>query len=111
MYKRLFLVIGISIVGIVGAQSMPFHQIPAGSAVSLAGGCGIGVHRWPYNGCNPVYYGSYYGDYYMGYRHGYRHGYYVGRYQSSRLVDHGPCNDGRMYPVCDDLGVCWAACY
>jgi len=115
MRKLLSFVFGISIIGIVVAQAMPFHSAPAGSTIQIqvADGCGIGVHRGPYGECNPIYRGYDY-DYSRGYYRGYHHGYYDGYSDGSgrsRLVNQGACSGRDMVRVCNVYGVCWAACY
>jgi hypothetical protein len=90
-------IVGISIGGVEAAQ---------------AGGCGIGVHRGPYNGCSPVY-GGYYHGYYDGYHEGYYEGYhdaYYGNYGPSRVVETGLCWGRGTHRVCNNLGLCWRAC-
>jgi hypothetical protein len=121
MHKLLSLVfvVGISIVGLAAAHAMPvalFRPAQAGLAIPVSSGCGIGVHRGPYNGCRPIYggyYSDYYGGYYRGYHRGYRDGYYDGYYDGSGpslIVDQGACSGFPMYRVCNVYGICWAAC-
>jgi hypothetical protein len=117
MSKLLSYVFGISIVGVVAVQAMLFQPAKAGFIIPVASGCGIGVHRGPYDGCEPIYGGyyrsnyrsydrSYYRGYYDGYYYGYDHG--PGR---SLLVDQGACSGRGMYRVCNVYGECRAACY
>ena len=101
----LVFIVGISIVGVAAAH---------------AGGCGIGVHRGPYNGCGPVY-GGYYNGYYDGYYDGYNGGYYEGYYEGyhdayygnygpSRVVETGLCWGRGTHRVCNGFGSCWRVC-
>jgi hypothetical protein len=103
-------------VGVAAAQATPFRTAQAGSIITVASGCGLGVNRGPYNGCDPIdsgYFVGHHRGYYRGYYRGYAHGYYDGYYDGSgrsRLVDQGACSGFRMYRVCDIYGMCWAAC-
>ena len=103
-------------VGVAAAQAMPFHSAQTGLTIPVASGCGIGVHRGPYDGCNVIYDGHYrahYRAYSRGYYDGYREGYYDGYYDGfggSLIVDQGACSGRRMYRVCGVYGICWAAC-
>ena len=103
-------------VGVATVQAMPFHSAQTGLIIPVASGCGIGVHRGPYDGCNIIYGGHYrahYRAYSRGYYDGYREGYYDGYYDGSNgslIVDQGACSGRRMYRVCDVYGICWAAC-
>jgi hypothetical protein len=102
---------------VVAAQPMPFHPISTEVAIPISSGCGLGVRRGPFDGCNVIY-GSYYryGGGYRAYRHGYvrgyddgyRDGYYDG--SGALMVDQGACSGRQMYPVCNIYGRCWAAC-
>jgi hypothetical protein len=99
-------------VGVAGAQAIPFRAASAELTVLISSGCGIGVRRGPYDGCNVIYGGGYraqYRAYSHGYRDGYRDGYYVGS-GGGLMVDQGACSGGRMYRVCNIYGTCWAAC-
>jgi hypothetical protein len=110
MNKLLAIVLGISIVGVAAAQAMPFSLARSGFIIQVASGCGLGVNRGPYGGCDPIY-GEHY---YSNYRHGYYDGFYDGYYYGpgrSRLVDQGACSGRDIYRVCNIYGVCWAACY
>ena len=121
MRKLLSFVFGISIAGVAAAQAMPFHSAHSGFIIPVASGCGIGVHRGPYDGCEPInggYYGnndrSDYRSYYRGYYRGYYDGYYDGYYRGpgrSLMVDQGACSGREMYRVCNVYGECRAACY
>jgi hypothetical protein len=105
--------ISISIVGVAGAQAMPFHSANAEFIIPVASGCGIGVHRGPYDGCEPIY-GGYYRSSYRSYDRGYYRGYYDGYYHGpgrSLIVDQGACSGRGMYRVCNVYGECRAACY
>ena len=97
----------------VAAEAMPFHPVHAGLTIQVSSGCGLGVHRGPYDGCNVVY-GGYYRNYDYGYYDGYNRGYYRGYYDGSgrsRMVNQGACSGADMYRMCNVYGVCWAACY
>ena len=109
MNKLLSFVFGVSIVGIAAAQAMPFHSAHARFIIPVASGCGIGVHRGPYDGCEPIY-GGYYRSNYRSYYRGYNDGYYDGPGRSL-LVDQGGCSGRGMYRVCNAYEECWAACY
>jgi hypothetical protein len=113
MSKLLSFVFGISFIGIAAAQATPFHSAHARFIIPVASGCGIGVHRGPYDGCEPIY-GGYHRSFYRGYYHGYNNGYHYGYYDEpgrSLLVDQGNCSGRGNYLVCNAYGVCWAACY
>jgi hypothetical protein len=113
MSKLLSFVFGISFIGIAAAQATPFHSEHARLIIPVASGCGIGVHRGPYDGCEPIYGGyhrSFYRGYYRGYYQGYNDGYYD-RLGSSVLVDQGACSGRGHYLICNAYDVCWAACY
>jgi hypothetical protein len=112
MSKLLSFVFGISIAGVATAHAMPFHPENAGFIISVSSGCGIGVHRGPYNGCEPIYDGYYrtnYRSYYRGYYRPYYDSYYHGP-GPSLMVDQGACSGRHMYRVCNVYGECWAAC-
>ena len=113
------------------AQSMPvvaLAPLEPGLAILVGGGCGIGVHRGPFDGC--AIYGVYnaYDDWYdrayrRGYHRGFRHGYYRGyrdgyydRYPYARFYGNGGvivvdkyCGFG-SYLSCSH-GLCWRHCY
>jgi hypothetical protein len=101
---------------IAAAQAMPFHSAQAGLTIPIASGCGIGVHRGPYAGCDAIY-GGHYRRHYRAYNHGYYNGYYNG-YQDgyydgssgTLIVDQGACSGFRMYRACNIIGRCWMAC-
>ena len=90
MKKRLTLVFVVGIFCTVNAHAMPVAAISptqTGLTFTVSSGCGIGVHRGPFDGCDPVYvYDGYYGAYSRGYRlgyyRGYRRGYYRGYYDA-----------------------------
>ena len=99
-------------VGVGAAQAMPFRSAQAGLTIPVASGCGIGVHRGPYDGCDAIYSG-YYRHHHRAYSRGYYDGYQDGYYDGSggpRIVDQGACSGGRMYRVCNVYGRCWVAC-
>jgi hypothetical protein len=100
------------------APAMPLgsNRTQANLIVPVASGCGIGVHRGPYNGCRPVY-GGYYNGYYNGYRNGQLEGYYegfhdayYGDYGPSYVVETGLCWGRGTHRVCNASGLCWRAC-
>ena len=99
--------------GIAGALAMPFRAASAELIIPISSGCGIGVHRGPYGGCNVIYDGGYsarHHAYSHGYHDGYRDGYYDGS-SGGLVVDQGACSGRPMYRVCNIYGACWAACY
>lgn len=105
--------IGISVVSVATVQAMPFHTVHPGLTIHVGSGCGLGVHRGPFDGCNDYVYGGQYRSYYRGYYRGYNDGYYDGYYQGfgrSLIVDQGACSGRGMYRVCNDYGTCWAEC-
>ena len=95
------------------AQPMSLRGAPVELTIPISSGCGIGVHRGPYDECNVVIYGGYYRAhhhaYYRGYIDGYRDGYYYGS-GSARMVNQGACSGRRMFRVCDVYARCWATC-
>jgi len=116
MGKLLSFVVAFSIVCVAATQAMPFNPAHSRLIISVSSGCGIGVHRGPYGGCDPIYggyYRSYYGGYYRSYYRGYYDGFYDGFYRGpgrSLMVDQGACSGRRMYRVCNVYGRCWAVC-
>ena len=90
MNMRLTLVFVLGIHCAPNANAMPIVAIsPAQTRLTIpvSSGCGIGVHRGPFDGCDPVYvYDGYYWAYSRGYRlgyyRGYRRGYYRGYYDA-----------------------------
>lgn len=99
-------------VGVIDAQAMPYGEASAELIVPISSGCGIGVHRGPYDGCNAIYDGYYrahYRAYYRGYYDGYRDGFYDGS-GGALMVDQGACSGRRVYRVCNIYGTCWATC-
>ncbi|HEX5508835.1 MAG TPA: hypothetical protein VFX37_10065 [Pseudolabrys sp.] len=93
-------------------QAGSWHRVSPGIILPVAGGCGIGVHRGPFNGCN-VAYRPYRHAYYRGYVHGYRDGYLddVYGHGPAWLVDQGACSGLKPYLICAPGGPCWADCY
>ena len=77
---------------------MPLHQVPANLIISVVGGCSLGVHRGPYDGCYLVY------GYYAGYLPGYRNAYYTDP------VSGGACGGCGTHLACNFYGMCWIAC-
>jgi hypothetical protein len=85
MNKLLSLTFLIGVLGISNADAMPVAAhgpTQANLTIQVASGCGLGVRRGPFNGCEPLYaYGGYYGyrrAYLRGNYRGYRRGYYRG---------------------------------
>ncbi len=98
--------------GVMAEPAMYFRPKQAELIIPVGSGCGIGVHRGPFDGCNVVY-GGYYSAYARGYYHGYRDGFRDGYYEGAvgpLMVDQGACSGRRMYRVCDVYGTCWASC-
>ncbi|MFZ1951709.1 MAG: hypothetical protein WB390_01825 [Pseudolabrys sp.] len=83
---------------ISAAEAMPLYQPSANVIVPVASGCGLGVHRGPYDGCYPIY------GYYAGYDRGYRNNYYTG------FVSRGVCSGRGTHLACNFYGTCWVAC-
>ena len=81
-------------------EAMPLAPVVAPELnISVASGCGLGVHRGPFDGCEPVY-----GGYYPGYYRGYRDSYYAG-------VGRGrQCGGRGTHPACNFYGICQVAC-
>lgn len=82
--------------GIAPAGAMPVDRLQAGVIIPVASGCGIGVHRGPFDGCYPIYY--------AGYDRGYRNPYYAGP------VNRGVCGGRGTHLACNIYGICWVAC-
>jgi hypothetical protein len=100
MFKFLFFIFAFGIAANASAQAMPFHQPQSDLIVPVSSGCGLGVHRGPYDGCFPMY-GGYYGGPYRGYRNAY----YVG------AVSGGVCGGRGTRTVCTTSnGMCWVTC-
>ena len=109
------------------AYAMPIavpRPTQAGLTIQVGnGGCGLGVHRGPFDGCSPVDYGYYQPyragqsrAYRRGYYRGYRDGYNAGLYGDSAWYGGGGyeaslrgCAYGK-YEECD-WGICWHICY
>ena len=99
-------------IGVAGALAMPFGAASAELTIPISSGCGIGLHRGPYGGCNVIYGGGYRAQHHA-YSHGYYDGYRDGYYDGSGgglMVDQGACSGRHMYRVCNIYGTCWAAC-
>jgi hypothetical protein len=114
MNRLISFVFGIIVVCISAAQAMPLHAGHAGSFIlSVADGCGIGVNRGPYDGCNTIYGGYSHSDFqsYRSYEHAYENDYYYAGPRRSLMVDQGQCSGRRIYRVCNVYGLCWAHCY
>ena len=83
-----------------GTEAMPLAPIATPkSDVSVASGCGLGVHRGPFDVCEPVY-----GGYYPGNYRGYRNNYYAGFGRG------GQCGGRGTHLACNFFGICWVAC-
>ena len=83
------------------AQAMPVAIPIATPALSIlvASGCGLGVHRGPFDGCETVYDGNFtgarrspYNQYYVGFGRG------------------GFCSGRGTHLACNRFGSCWIAC-
>jgi hypothetical protein len=124
MNKLLSLVFVLVISGTSSTYAIPVVALAAaqtGLTIQVGSGCGLGVRRGPFNGCDPVYvYGGYGLGYYQGYRRGhyrgYRDTYYDGspyfRFDNGQdviAVDKGFCGFG-SYLSCSH-GLCWRFCY
>ena len=99
MFKSLFFVFAFGVAANTSAQAMPFQQLQNDLIVPVSSGCGLGVHRGPYDGCYPAY-GGYYGGPYRGYRNAY----YVG------AISGGVCGGRGTHLACNFYGMCWVAC-
>lgn len=101
MKRYLFaLLVTFAVTGAVCAEAMPLGPIAAPALrIPVASGCGLGVHRGPFDGCEPVY-----GGYYPGYDRGYRNNYYVGYNRG------GVCGGRGTHLACNFYGICWVAC-
>jgi hypothetical protein len=87
-------------------QAMPVAPaaVPAAApvpvlSIPVASGCGLGVHRGPFDGCETVYDGNYpgaghspYNQYYVGFGRG------------------GFCGGRGTHLVCNRFGQCWVVC-
>ena len=112
MSKFISFVFALSIVCVSAADAMPFHTAPTASIILVGSGCGIGVNRGPYDGCDAIYWGQPRNNFYSyrSFEHGYENGYYYGP-RRSLLVDQGQCSGRGIYRVCNVYGTCWAHCY
>ena len=86
-------------------QAMPVGPATAPALIiSVASGCGLGVHRGTYDGCETVYDGNYAGAGRSPYNH-----YYVGQYFVGS--DRGGFCGGRgTHLVCNSFGLCRVVC-
>lgn len=115
MNKLLSLVVVFIVSCVASAQAMPVVPLgpqQAGLTTQVSSGCGLGVHRGPFNGCAPVYvYGGYDGGYYRGYRDAQYDGPYVRFHDNGGVVEanKGICGFG-SYLACG-YGTCWRFCY
>lgn len=124
------LTFAMAMAGTTSVQALPLHTPPpapqAGSVVLVGGGCGLGVRRGPYDGCDVVYRGAYRPhyrsdarrqyrgpsrSYALGYYRGFHDGYNEAAGSGRLLVDQGACGERGMVSVCGGDGVCWAACH
>jgi hypothetical protein len=99
MKKLAFFIFAFVVAGIVSAQAMPMVRAQAGLISLVASGCGLGVHRGPFDGCyliNDAYFARYY--------RGYRNAYYVGP------VTGGVCGGRGTHLACNYYEICWVAC-
>ena len=86
--------------GAAPTQAMEVAPIAAPSASTLvASGCGLGVHRGPFDGCETVYDGNYpgavrgpYNQYYVGFARG------------------GFCGGRGTHLACSGFGLCRIVC-
>jgi hypothetical protein len=130
MNKLLSLVFVLVISCVSSAHAMPVVALASAQtelAVQVGSGCGLGVRRGPFNGCDPVYvydgngngafHRAYWRGFYRGYRQGHYRGYRHAKYPYVRrpnvtgvvIVDRGICGFG-SYLVCA-YGTCWRRCY
>jgi hypothetical protein len=72
--------------------------------IRVASGCGLGVHRGPFDGCETVYDGNYAGSGRRYFNH-----YYVGQYfvGSDRG---GYCSGRGTHLACNSFGLCLVVC-
>ena len=77
----------------LGSNAAPDLSLP------VASGCGLGVHRGPFDGCEPVYGGAH-----QGYDRGYRNNFYIGYDRG------GVCGGRGTHLACNFYGICWVAC-
>ena len=83
---------------ISAAEALPLYPAQPNVIVSVAGGCGLGVHRGPFDGCYPIY------GYYADYDRGYCNNYYTG------FVSRGVCSGRGTHLAGNFYGTCWVAC-
>ena len=95
MKRPLFYLVAFAVAGIAAAEAMPMHRAQVDFILPVASGCGLGVHRGPYDGCYPIY---------GGYFRSYRNAYYVGP------VSGGVCGGRGTHLACTYYGMCWVAC-
>ncbi len=81
-------------------KAMPVATVSAPTlSIPVASGCGLGVHRGPFDGCETIYDGNYAG---VG-RNPYNH-YYVG------FARGGFCGGRGTHLACNNLGLCRVVC-
>jgi len=98
--RRLLLCALLAATGAIRSEAMPVGPIERASlSITVASGCGLGVRRGPFDGCEPIY-----GRYYPGYDRGVRNDYYVGFGRG------GFCGGRGTHLACDFYGNCWVAC-
>lgn len=100
MKRYLFLLlVSLAIAYAADTEAMPLAPVVAPELIfSVASGCGLGVHRGPFDGCEPVY------GYHPGYYRGYRNNYYAGFGRG------GQCGGRGTHLACSFYGICWVAC-
>lgn len=98
MYRLLFFLVIFAFGGIGNVDAMPLHWPQGTLLIPAASGCGLGVHRGPFNRCYPV------DDYLPGYWRGFRDDYYAGP------VTRGVCGGRGTHLACNIYGICWVAC-
>jgi hypothetical protein len=86
--------------GAAQTQATPVAPIAIPSAsIPVASGCGLGVHRGPFDGCETVFDGNY-----PGARRSPYNGYYMG------FARGGICGGRGTHLVCNGFGLCRIVC-
>jgi hypothetical protein len=85
------------------AQAMPLAPpLPVPSVnIPVSSGCGLGVHRGPFDGCGVVYDGNY-----VPFARGPYNRYYVGFYGAGA----GACGGRGTHYICNRIGLCRVVC-
>jgi hypothetical protein len=125
MNRLLSLIFVLSVFGGSTAYAMPVAPLGPTQAtltIKVGSGCGLGVRRGPFNGCDPVYDGNGNEGDYRAYRRGYYRSYRQDGYRAANypyvshvndtgvvVVDKGVCDFG-SYMSCNH-GSCWRFCY